>query len=131
MYFFLDLYCIFQGRHMLNNYYILHFLSNKVLKYPVQFLPSSQIIQCGSKQDERYDSTGLLTDKKQLIYRRCTCTVQCGGVHPDWFDGQQGCSQLSTGLPPSSGLGWEEKRSEVQPLGRCPLTGRIPRLWRL
>jgi hypothetical protein len=22
--------------------------------------------------------------------------VQCGGVHPDWFDGQQGCSQLST-----------------------------------
>ncbi len=28
-------------------------------------------------------------------------------------DGQQGRSQLSTGLPPSSGLGWEEKRSEV------------------
>jgi hypothetical protein len=27
---------------------------------------------------------------------QCTCTVQCGGVHPDWFDGQQGCSQLST-----------------------------------
>jgi hypothetical protein len=22
--------------------------------------------------------------------------VQCGGVHPSWFDGQQGCSQLST-----------------------------------
>jgi hypothetical protein len=24
--------------------------------------------------------------------------VQCGGVHPDWFDGQQGCSQLSTNI---------------------------------
>ncbi len=22
--------------------------------------------------------------------------MQCGGVHPSWFDGQQGCSQLST-----------------------------------
>jgi hypothetical protein len=32
---------------------------------------------------------------------------------PNWFDGQQWCSQLSTGLPTSSGLGWEEKRSEV------------------
>jgi hypothetical protein len=30
---------------------------------------------------------------------------------------------VSTGLPPSSGLGWEEKRSEVQPLWQCPLTG--------
>ncbi len=36
---------------------------------------------------------------------------------PNWIDGHQGSSQLSTGLPPSSGLGWEEKRSEVQPLG--------------
>ncbi len=35
--------------------------------------------------------------------------MQCGGVHPSWFDGQQGCSQLSNGLPPSSGLGWEDE----------------------
>jgi hypothetical protein len=27
-------------------------------------------------------------------------TVSRGEVHPNWFDGQQGCSQLSTGLPP-------------------------------
>jgi hypothetical protein len=32
-------------------------------------------------------------------------------------------SSPHTGLPPSSGLGWEEKRSEVQPLGQCPLPG--------
>jgi hypothetical protein len=24
-------------------------------------------------------------------------TVSRGEVHPNWFDGQQGCSQLSTG----------------------------------
>jgi len=40
-------------------------------------------------------------------------TVGRGEVHPNWSDGQQGRRQLSTGLPPSSGLGWEEKRSEV------------------
>ncbi len=40
-------------------------------------------------------------------------TVGRGEVHPNWSDGQQGRSQLSTWLPPSSGLGWEEKRSEV------------------
>jgi hypothetical protein len=34
-------------------------------------------------------------------------TVGRGEVHPNWSDGQQGRSQLSTGLPPSSGLGWE------------------------
>jgi hypothetical protein len=28
---------------------------------------------------------------------------------------------VSTGLPPSSGLGWEKERSEVHPLRRCPL----------
>ncbi len=32
------------------------------------------------------------------------------------FDRLQGRRQLSTGLPLCSGLGWEEKRSEVQPL---------------
>jgi hypothetical protein len=31
----------------------------------------------------------------------------------------------------SSGLGWEEKRSEVQHLGQCLLTGWVPFLWRL
>jgi hypothetical protein len=28
--------------------------------------------------------------------------------------------------PPSSGLGWEEMRTEVQPLRRCPLALRVP-----
>jgi hypothetical protein len=32
---------------------------------------------------------------------------------PDWSDRRQGCRQVSTGLPPSSGLGREEKRSSV------------------
>ncbi len=59
-----------------------------------------------------------------------TGTVQRWWSTPNWLDGQQGHSQLSTGLPLSSGLGWKEKRSEVQPLGRCTLTGRVLRLWR-
>jgi hypothetical protein len=33
---------------------------------------------------------------------------------------------VSTGLPPSSGLSWEEKRSEVHLLQWCPLALRIP-----
>jgi hypothetical protein len=60
-----------------------------------------------------------------------TGTVQRWWSTPSCLDGHQGCSQLSTGLPTSSGLGWKEKRSEVQPLGGCPLMGRVPRLWRL
>jgi hypothetical protein len=35
------------------------------------------------------------------------------GVHPSGLTINQGCRQVSTGLPPSSGLGWKEKRSEV------------------
>ncbi len=63
-----------------------------------------------------------------LVYCLINSSLYTGTVHrwwspPNWLDGRQGCSQLSTGLPPSSGLGWEEKRSEVQPLGRCQLTG--------
>jgi hypothetical protein len=57
-----------------------------------------------------------------------TGTVQTQVVEystSNWPDGHQACSQLSTGLPPSCGLGWEEKRSEVQPLGRCPLTRQV------
>jgi hypothetical protein len=45
------------------------------------------------------------------------------GVHPTGVTVHQGCRRVSTGLPRSSGLGWKEKRSEVQPLWRCPLTG--------
>jgi hypothetical protein len=45
-------------------------------------------------------------------------------VHLTGLTVDQGCRQVSTGLPPSSGLGWKEKRSEVQPLWRCPLTGQ-------
>jgi hypothetical protein len=31
---------------------------------------------CGSKRDERYDSTGLLSDRYQLIYRYCKKVVE-------------------------------------------------------
>jgi hypothetical protein len=33
------------------------------------------------------------------------------GVHPTGLTVNQGCCQVSKGLPPSSGLGWKEKRS--------------------
>jgi hypothetical protein len=45
-----------------------------------------------------------------------TDAVQGYWSTPSWSDRHQGCTQVSTGLPPSSGLGREEKRSEVQPL---------------
>jgi hypothetical protein len=32
---------------------------------------------CGRRHRERYDSTSLFTVTYQLIYRHCTCTVQC------------------------------------------------------
>jgi hypothetical protein len=35
------------------------------------------------------------------------------GVHLTGLTADQGCRQVSTGLPPSSVLGWKEKRSEV------------------
>jgi hypothetical protein len=47
-------------------------------------------IVCGSKRNKRYDSTGLLSDKKQLIYG--TGTVQRWWSTPNWSDGHQGCS---------------------------------------
>jgi hypothetical protein len=51
-----------------------------------------------------------------LVYCLINSGLYTGTVHrwwstPNWLDGRQGCSQLSTGLPQSSGLGWEEKRS--------------------
>jgi hypothetical protein len=53
------------------------------------------------------------------------------GVHPTGLTVDQGFRQVSTGLPPSSGLGWKEKRSEVQPLWWCMLTGQVPRVCHL
>jgi hypothetical protein len=53
------------------------------------------------------------------------------GVHPTGLTIDQGCRQVSTGLPLSFGLGQKEKRSEVQPLQWCPLTGWVPHLWHL
>jgi hypothetical protein len=46
---------------------------------------SLNTLKCGSKRDERYDSTGLLSDKWQLIYRYCTRVVE---YTPNWVDGQ-------------------------------------------
>ncbi len=45
-----------------------------------------------------------------------------GGVHPTGLTRRQGCTQVSTGLPPSSGLCREEKRSEV----RGPTSVAVP-----
>ncbi len=50
--------------------------------------------------------------------------MQCGGVHPGWFDGQQGCSQLSTSDLPSelpaellsTPLVWARRGGVVPPL---------------
>jgi hypothetical protein len=67
----------------------------------------------------------------QLNSSLYTSAVQGYWSTPNWSDRRQGCRQVSTGLPPSSGLGWEEQRSEVQPLWWCPLTGWVPRLWHL
>ncbi len=71
-----------------------------------------------------------------LVYCLTNSSLYTGTVHrwwrtSNWPDGHQGCRQVSTGLPPSSGLGWEEKRSEVQHLWRCPLMGWVPHLWHL
>ncbi len=35
------------------------------------------------------------------------------GVHPTALTVNQGCTQVSTGLPQSSCLGWKEKKSEA------------------
>ncbi len=71
-----------------------------------------------------------------LVYCLTNSSLYTGTVHRwwstfNWPDGHQGCRQVSTGLPLSTGLGWEEKRSEVQRLWRCSLTGWVPRLWHL
>ncbi len=67
-----------------------------------------------------------------LVYCLINSSLYTGTVHrwwstSNWPDGHQGCSQLSTGLLPSYGLGWEEKSSEVQPLRQCPLMIRYRR----
>jgi hypothetical protein len=36
---------------------------------------AGQIVHCGRRHNDRYDSTGLFTVTYQLIYRHCTCTV--------------------------------------------------------
>jgi hypothetical protein len=53
------------------------------------------------------------------------------GVNPTGLTVARGCRQVSTVLALSSGLGREENRSEVQPLWRCLLMGRVLRLWHL
>jgi hypothetical protein len=47
----------------------------------------------------------------QALYVHVLSSV--AGVHPTGLTADQGCRQVSTGLPPSSGLGRKEKRSEV------------------
>jgi hypothetical protein len=66
----------------------------------------SVVLHCGRRYNKRYDSTSLLLNTLQLIYKDCTRVIQ----YTNWFDRQlnQGCSQASTGLPPSF-----EERSEV------------------
>ncbi len=70
-------------------------------------------------QNQRYISI-VMSHTHTDTYTHTAAYIQVlykgGRVHPNWLDGQQGCRKVSTGLPLSSGLGWEEKRSEVQPL---------------
>ncbi len=59
-----------------------------------------------------------------LVYWQLHSSLYTGAVQgcwstPHWSDRCQSCRQVPTGLPLSSGLGWEKKRSEVQPLWRC------------
>ncbi len=59
----------------------------------------------GSKHNKRYDSTGLLSDKQQLIYRYCTQVVEYiqlagrspgmqAGVHSTMFKNRQGLGYM-------------------------------------
>ncbi len=44
---------------------------------------------CGKRRDKRYDSTSLLRNTEQLIYRDCTlCTrvLEYKAVVANWFD---------------------------------------------
>jgi hypothetical protein len=48
---------------------------------------------CGRSHDKRYDSTSLLLNTLQLIYRDCTlCTrvLEYKAVVANWFDCQPG-----------------------------------------
>jgi hypothetical protein len=66
-------------------------------------------VQQYSVQCKGYNLIGVTTVEASetrgttaLVYCKIAAYIQVlykgGGVHPDWFDGQQGCSQLSTSV---------------------------------
>ncbi len=71
--------------------------------------------------DNGFVEEGATIGMTALVYWQLHSSLYTGVVQgywstPDWSDHRQGCRQVSTVLPLSSGLGREEKRSEVQSL---------------